>query len=331
MRDHTFTYIASRVSTPRPHCSMSSTSSKEDTSMTERHQRIAGIVASASIMVPMQSIKDGRIKWLLSKLPQLQSPCDNRIKAFTLFPNLPPELRSFIWKICSSEPRTINLVLPRGISLDKARVENSDEHPAVLQVCQESREEGLRYYSRCLEEGSDASFFSEARILQAPGKVRKALFVNFKVDCFRVWHNLWEDPFFGKHFKLPLKGEDLVENFQIQFGKAGFASPPNLWERVLINDLQKLKSLKSVTATLSSQDRIQSTSPLEEDILQQSWERRYFHEIQQEILRNLPRGWIRFERFQDDAGSRIEVLEEEVTAWEKSMGKGGEHDALDTI
>lgn len=122
-----------------------------------------------------------------------------------------------------------------------------------------------------------------------------------------------------------------MENFQTHFGKAGFAFPPSLWDRVLINELQKLKSLKSVTATLSSQDRIQSTSPLEKDILQQGWERRYFHEIQQEILRNLPRGWIRFERIQDDAGSRIEVLEEEVTAWEESMGKRGEHDALSTM
>ena len=299
--------------------------------MTERHQPVTANVTSADTMLPMQSIKDERIKSLLGRLPRLQSPYGDRAKTFTLFPNLPPELRGIIWKICCSQPRTINLIIASGVSLAKARVESDDEHPAVLQICRESREEGLRYYIRCRKDRSISAILTRTRIPRAPGKLRHTLFVNFKVDCFRVWNRFCTRPFFEEHFELPSHGEQLVEKVQIHIGNRFSAAPPNLWGKVLVNDLQKLKSLKSVTATLSSQVWIQSTSPLEDDISQQMWERRYFQGLQQADLRNLPGGWIRFERIQDDAGSRIEVLEEEVTAWEESMGNGGEHDALSTM
>ncbi|PMD29160.1 hypothetical protein L207DRAFT_618018 [Hyaloscypha variabilis F] len=99
------------------------------------------------------------LKTLLSSLQPLDipSPITKEERAFALFPNLPPELRRQIWGHVASEPRIIYLFHTDKYS--PSRSENTTRssqttYPAILATSQESRSEGLRFYTPYMQLGS---------------------------------------------------------------------------------------------------------------------------------------------------------------------------------
>src|SRR6187402_1897009 len=90
---------------------------------------------------------------LLKELPPLVIP-SRAPHAFTLFANLPIELRHKIWKLASFYSRRIKLFSGYQIWLaanHSHHVEGQSKVPAILHTSKEARAEGLRYYSLCLE------------------------------------------------------------------------------------------------------------------------------------------------------------------------------------
>ena len=91
-------------------------------------------------------------KVLLWTVPRLVV-IDHRaaLREFTIFSHLPSELRKKIWELACFEQRVVKLpVLDLEVDPDPdERVPGQSPVPAVLQVCRESREEGLRFYTHC--------------------------------------------------------------------------------------------------------------------------------------------------------------------------------------
>jgi hypothetical protein len=73
---------------------------------------------------------------------------------FQLFEKLPPELRIQIWKEACMEPRIVEVVFHTYIHFSVPENETysifttQTPAPAVLHVCPEAREEGLKHYTR---------------------------------------------------------------------------------------------------------------------------------------------------------------------------------------
>jgi hypothetical protein len=89
-----------------------------------------------------------------SPLQIAETPSVNILYEFTLFPQLPRELRNKIWEFAATEPRNIKLLLAlidadAGLHPRRTLIEGQHRHPGLLQACSESREEGLRVYQPC--------------------------------------------------------------------------------------------------------------------------------------------------------------------------------------
>lgn len=69
------------------------------------------------------------------------------ISSFDLFPQLPREMRLSIWRFCHPGPRIVTVEDPRNSRSQDDRRTICPHLPALLSVCQESRNELLRYYS----------------------------------------------------------------------------------------------------------------------------------------------------------------------------------------
>jgi hypothetical protein len=119
---------------------------------------------------------------------------------FTCFPNLTRELRSQIWKYACFEAREIHFCAKpdtRSYEYNKRNyhddirsynVKNQRRIPAVLEVCSEAREEGQRYYTRCLRRALDTRRFIPAADHHPPPQNQKkssVVYVNFAVDIFK--------------------------------------------------------------------------------------------------------------------------------------------------
>jgi 2EXR family len=121
-----------------------------------------------------------RFRELLSSLPRLQAPVLR--DTFTLFQNMPRELRDQVWGYAASESRVVTLftmIKPRPSKVDM----DQSPHPAILQVNRESREEGLKYYTRVLEKCSGSclnGIFHDDSCVQP----RVPLYINFTADQF---------------------------------------------------------------------------------------------------------------------------------------------------
>ncbi|KAH7372125.1 hypothetical protein BKA64DRAFT_767821, partial [Cadophora sp. MPI-SDFR-AT-0126] len=102
-----------------------------------------------------------RLGWLLSRLPSLTMESDPsmtgaRLQTFELFMLLPAEIRIMIWDLIASQPRKVKLlecsIKPHqhsAVDWD-SNVPGQICHPAILEVCCESRLEGLaRHYTMC--------------------------------------------------------------------------------------------------------------------------------------------------------------------------------------
>jgi hypothetical protein len=127
---------------------------------------------------------------LLSSLPKLKittSPYEG--PKFTLFPQLPAELRNNIWHHVSFLPQKINLNYNYSASREDLEelgfrgVEGSFSIPSILHTSSESRSEGLRYYQLVKHKVHEGDAPGGANGLVA---VRDNIwiYVNFEVDHF---------------------------------------------------------------------------------------------------------------------------------------------------
>jgi hypothetical protein len=100
-----------------------------------------------------------RAKALLATLLRLRLLEDTSclpplLTEFTLFSDLPVEVRLKIWALVASEVRRVKLIGRNGLRNWKHKmssIEGQSRHPAMLQVNVEAREEGCRFYTRCQE------------------------------------------------------------------------------------------------------------------------------------------------------------------------------------
>ncbi|KAE9381207.1 hypothetical protein N431DRAFT_392183 [Stipitochalara longipes BDJ] len=109
-------------------------------------------------------------KSLLAYLPAM-SDNPRALRSFTLFPNLPFELRCLIWET-SCESRTVEITYDS----DDGFLSNVDP-PIALEVCQESRNHLLNNYPLCF--GS----------IYHPAKIR----FNFSIDTLYVDNSMEDD------------------------------------------------------------------------------------------------------------------------------------------
>jgi hypothetical protein len=128
-----------------------------------------------------------RMRDLLSKLPNLTvAGFPKDLETFTLFPNLPLELRRNIWGYAGDHPRTLQLISTRYMKKPGGSIEGHNKIPGILQACSESRKEGLKHYTACtkrcicLEWIHDTNGHVESRIPCTASKI----YINFDVDRF---------------------------------------------------------------------------------------------------------------------------------------------------
>lgn len=123
------------------------------------------------------SVKMTRLQTLLSTLSALEIPPQGTtLLAFTLFPNLAPEIRNMIWVLAASEPRTIKLFGTDGPAdpAHTSTITGQTKHPGMVHACRESREVAMMFYERC------------STVVRATGRinVRNSVYVNFTIDTF---------------------------------------------------------------------------------------------------------------------------------------------------
>jgi len=136
-----------------------------------------------------------RLPALLASLTRLQIP-ENRpdhpppLTEFTLFGELPVELRVKIWGIAACEPSKIILKSRTRTSTAlqlHSSVDGQTRHPSLLQVNFESRQEGLQFYEKCIEiEQGSTNDSSPIRVSRSC----KVLYINFSKDVF-LFNCVW--------------------------------------------------------------------------------------------------------------------------------------------
>jgi hypothetical protein len=119
-----------------------------------------------------------RIKFLCHELPKLSIPLPP-LRTFSLFTELPKELRYDIWRLAAFVSRDVKLWIAY-VPRISPRVAGQTQHPGIIQASRESRTEALRYYTqvweRCPQWCSDFEDPSD--------RFRNTLFINFAVDRF---------------------------------------------------------------------------------------------------------------------------------------------------
>ncbi|KAK2624132.1 hypothetical protein QTJ16_006766 [Diplocarpon rosae] len=132
--------------------------------------------------------------------------------SFELFPNLPTEIRLQIWGLAAQEPRQLALMnssqlllpanslfrkiklrdsyRPRPGSILSNRVENQTRLPSIVHASQESREVGLRFYTKIKAKPTLYMSDSQAENEKPQGiqartsEHQDTFFVNFDIDVF---------------------------------------------------------------------------------------------------------------------------------------------------
>jgi len=130
----------------------------------------------SSFPIPKSS-ENTRFTALLSQLPKLTIPLPLQpLETFTLFPRLPIDIRVKIWKLMSTQPRKVKLFfdISSASRAESRTIEGQSKIPVVLQINRESREEGLRFYTKCRES-------VEAKLV---GHWVNHMYINFEVDHF---------------------------------------------------------------------------------------------------------------------------------------------------
>jgi hypothetical protein len=101
-----------------------------------------------------------RLRSLLSTLPKLDVTNCYFLQTFTVFPELPPELRLKIWRVAAFHPRAFDFDYPHSNPKERVRLYNDLKDrlrrvPSALQVNHESRTEALMHYTNHWERGFD--------------------------------------------------------------------------------------------------------------------------------------------------------------------------------
>lgn len=112
-------------------------------------------------------------------------------QVFTLFPNLPPELRNKIWnEHCTQyEPQIIDLWATKDSTETKMRYGTHSQAPPILHTSREARSIGLKYYKLLFEEDIQGEIF---RDIGNPKKPH--IYVNWEHDILFPVPFLHEDP-----------------------------------------------------------------------------------------------------------------------------------------
>jgi len=137
-----------------------------------------------------------RVQELCVQLPKLTIP--EPFTQFTVFPDLPRELRNKIWFFAAHEPRTLELFQVTEMTEKSGPGERlQTKNPAILRVSREGREEGLRYYTT-LHKMGDLDDIRRAKIQTFSQSIQAILmshpiYVNFEVDmfCFSMKGFFW--------------------------------------------------------------------------------------------------------------------------------------------
>jgi hypothetical protein len=119
-----------------------------------------------------------RIKLLCQELPKLSVPLPP-LRTFTLFPELPKELRHEIWRLAAFVSRDVKLWTVK-CGRTSSRIPGQTQHPGIVQASNESRTHALKYYTRLEEKCPQLRDGSE----DTNDRFRNTLFVNFAVDRF---------------------------------------------------------------------------------------------------------------------------------------------------
>jgi hypothetical protein len=148
----------------------------------------------ATTLNPIPQNIPNRLPDLLSHLLKLNvvDSIYPSLETFTLFPNLPIELRLKIWNYSSRQSRT--LLLSETWYLDQkdfkgleiGSIENNNKVPAVLHTCSEARQEGLKNYTACAKRCSHNIYNIQIPdyTCEKQGCVGKHVYVNFDADRF---------------------------------------------------------------------------------------------------------------------------------------------------
>ncbi|PVH70518.1 hypothetical protein DL98DRAFT_619247 [Cadophora sp. DSE1049] len=135
-----------------------------------------------------------RLGWLLSRLPSLTIELDpsmtrSRLRKFELFMQLPAEIRIMIWDLIAFAPRKVKLlecsIKPyQHSSVDwNSNVEGQARQPAILQICCESRLEGLaRHYTKCQDRLRYVAYKNNPTKMGS--HMSNTFYINFDRDIF---------------------------------------------------------------------------------------------------------------------------------------------------
>jgi hypothetical protein len=199
---------------------------------------------------PLTQENNTRMRELLCKLPKLTvAGFPEDLNTFTLFPNLPLELRLKIWSYAGDHPRTLQLTDTWDLQEQGVGIEGNNQVPGILQACSESRQEGLKHYTACTkrcawsEKIHGTNGHVEARTPCPDSKV----YINFDVDRFYL-----------QRMKVPdrVRPRDSLASFQLErrdLAKIQFLDIP--WEydwvsflgkSVLIKEAKSLRGLNFI-------------------------------------------------------------------------------------
>ncbi|KUJ16878.1 uncharacterized protein LY89DRAFT_733882 [Mollisia scopiformis] len=149
-------------------------------------------VRPTNLNAPRDSPSPIRLPQLLKTLHHIKTDL-KQPPNFPLFPQLPVELRDLIWKHAAFEPRVIYIRHARvrdnctDVSLFHRGHQKYQDQPIVpilLQVNRQSREEGLRHYTKCFEKVVDPRDWAFFVSVEDHPKHAKLVYINFKVDKF---------------------------------------------------------------------------------------------------------------------------------------------------
>jgi hypothetical protein len=150
----------------------------------------------------MTNSKPSRTRVLPSSLPRLKiSPFEG--PKFTLFPQLPIELRNKIWRHATEFPQAINLYGIGRWEGVKHSVSELYNIPPVLHASSESRAEALRHYQLLMHRIDTGCTFDTVISKFVSTWKDRYVYINFKVDHFA--HSNIRRIFFTPDFFLPFQ------------------------------------------------------------------------------------------------------------------------------
>jgi len=138
---------------------------------------------------PLTQENTTRLHGLLSKLPNLTvSGFPEDLETFTLFPNLPLEIRLKTWSYAGDHPRTLQLTDTWYQKKQRVGIEGNNRVPGILHACSESRQEGLKHYTACTKRCSrwEKIHGINGHVASQISCPASKVYINFDVDQFNL-------------------------------------------------------------------------------------------------------------------------------------------------